>query len=109
MEYIKAANIQDFAGTAKKLINVNDKKILILHIDSEYFAVDNKCTHMGGSLYEGKTEGHIVVCPRHGSGFDVRTGVLARQGKLAFLKVKPANIRTYTVRTDGNDIFIGIE
>lgn len=109
MEYIKAAKTDDFSGEHKKLVTVNEKKILLALVEGKYYAVDNTCTHMGGSLYNGKLDGFNVVCPRHGSTFDVRTGKLSAKGKLAFIKVSPPDIRAYPVKTEGTDILIGIE
>jgi nitrite reductase/ring-hydroxylating ferredoxin subunit len=37
--------------------------------------VDNICPHMGAALDGGDvTEGGTIVCPRHHSAFDLRTG-----------------------------------
>lgn len=37
-------------------------------------AISDVCSHMGGALSEGRREGDSVVCPLHGSRFDLRTG-----------------------------------
>jgi nitrite reductase/ring-hydroxylating ferredoxin subunit len=37
-------------------------------------AIANTCTHLGGPLDEGKREGDTVICPWHGSRFDVCSG-----------------------------------
>jgi nitrite reductase/ring-hydroxylating ferredoxin subunit len=37
-------------------------------------AIANTCSHLGGPLNEGKRDGDTVVCPWHGSRFDLRTG-----------------------------------
>ena len=37
-------------------------------------AIANTCSHFGGPLAEGEREGDIVVCPWHGSRFDVCSG-----------------------------------
>jgi nitrite reductase/ring-hydroxylating ferredoxin subunit len=40
----------------------------------EICAIANTCTHLGGPLNEGERDGDIVVCPWHGSRFDLTTG-----------------------------------
>jgi nitrite reductase/ring-hydroxylating ferredoxin subunit len=40
----------------------------------EVCAIANVCTHLGGPLNEGERDGDSVVCPWHGSRFDLCTG-----------------------------------
>jgi nitrite reductase/ring-hydroxylating ferredoxin subunit len=40
----------------------------------EVCAISATCSHLGGPLYEGKRDGDTVVCPWHGSRFDLCTG-----------------------------------
>ena len=39
-----------------------------------WVAFDDTCTHEECSLAEGELDGGVIVCPCHGSEFDVRTG-----------------------------------
>ncbi|MDD5018703.1 MAG: Rieske 2Fe-2S domain-containing protein [Eubacteriales bacterium] len=108
MKYVKVAQTAEFIQARKKKISIEGRQILLAYVDDAYYAVDNTCTHMGGSLYDGKLDGDHIVCPRHGSEFDLRTGKLARSGKMAFIKVKAGDIRTYPVKIEGDDILVGI-
>jgi nitrite reductase/ring-hydroxylating ferredoxin subunit len=40
----------------------------------EVCAIAATCSHLGGPLDEGKRDGDTVVCPWHGSRFDLCTG-----------------------------------
>jgi len=40
----------------------------------EVCAIAATCSHLGGPLDEGKRDGDSVVCPWHGSRFDLCTG-----------------------------------
>ena len=42
--------------------------------DGEVCAVSAVCSHLGGPLQKGERDGDTVVCPWHGSRFDLRTG-----------------------------------
>jgi 3-phenylpropionate/trans-cinnamate dioxygenase ferredoxin subunit len=44
--------------------------------DGRYGAIDNVCTHDGGTLGEGELDGTCVECPRHGGRFDIFTGTV---------------------------------
>lgn len=109
MEYIKVASTSELKDVRKKKVSLGDREILLANVDGEYYAVDNRCTHMGGSLCDGELEGSSIVCPRHGTRFDVRTGKVAEKGKILFIKVKAEDIRTYPVKVEGTDIFVGVE
>jgi nitrite reductase/ring-hydroxylating ferredoxin subunit len=42
--------------------------------DGDVCAISAVCSHMGGPLDEGEREGDTVICPWHGSRFDLRSG-----------------------------------
>ncbi len=42
--------------------------------EGRFGAIDNVCTHDGGTLGEGELDGECVECPRHGGRFDLFTG-----------------------------------
>ena len=64
-------------GTMKEFV-AEGHEILIARVGDEYYATDNRCTHMGGGLSLGKLEGTVVTCPRHGSQFDLKDGRVVR-------------------------------
>jgi 3-phenylpropionate/trans-cinnamate dioxygenase ferredoxin subunit len=74
MSFIQVATMDQIASGSMRAYTVNDRDILITNYDGKYYAINLKCTHMGGNLSKGKLEGKIVTCPRHGDRFDVTTG-----------------------------------
>jgi len=106
MEYKIIAQINELANGEKKKIVYNDQEILLVNIEGTFYAIDNKCPHMGGSLSDGDLDGFNIVCPRHGSAFDVRTGQLAQTGKMLYIKVKPKDAHTYHVKIDGLNVLV---
>ena len=109
MKYVKAARISALTPGNKMLLTLEGRTILLVNIQNAYYAIDNRCPHMGGSLYDGKLEGSQIICPRHGSVFDVTTGKAVAGGKLLFMKIKVRDAQSYPVKTEGEDILIGIE
>jgi nitrite reductase/ring-hydroxylating ferredoxin subunit/uncharacterized membrane protein len=62
-------------GTAMREVTVDGEKVLLTRSTSgEACAIASTCTHFGGPLAEGERDGDAVVCPWHGSRFDVCTG-----------------------------------
>lgn len=79
------AQTKDIKVGQKLKIPVENREILLVNIDGTLYAVDNKCTHMGGSLYDGDLDGYKVICPKHKTAFDLRTGKVSQQGKIGLL------------------------
>lgn len=51
-------------------------RVTIAHVENELFAFGDECPHQGCSLGEGEIDevADTVVCPCHGSAFDLRNG-----------------------------------
>jgi len=58
------------------VVEVNGASVAVFNIDGKYYAVDDYCPHAGGPLSEGRLDGMTVVCPWHGSCFDLSTGAV---------------------------------
>ena len=108
MGFIQVADTSDLASNKMKMIQAEGKEILLANIDGAFYAVDNRCSHMGGSLANGTLEGHTVTCPRHGTCFDLRSGKLVGEGKLLLFKVHPTDIASYKVKVEGTAILIDL-
>ncbi|HET8743251.1 MAG TPA: Rieske 2Fe-2S domain-containing protein, partial [Gaiella sp.] len=55
-------------------VEVEDRAVCVARTADGWIAFDDTCTHEECSLAEGELDGTIVICPCHGSEFDVRTG-----------------------------------
>lgn len=108
MVYVKAIKASELKNGQKIKAAIKDKDILLINIDNTYYAIDSKCTHMGGELIEGRLDGSHIICPKHGSIFDVKTGKLIEQGKMFKIKVKADDLNSYPVMLKDGDVFIGI-
>ena len=109
MKFVKISEKSQLPKNSKIKKYYNDKEILLVNLNDEYFALDNKCPHMGGSLADGELDGDSIICPRHGSVFDIRTGKVQAKGKLFLFSVKVNDLNIYKVKIDGEDIMIGID
>jgi nitrite reductase/ring-hydroxylating ferredoxin subunit len=74
MAFSNVAFAMDLKPNQMKPVNVNGKPVLLANIGGEYYAIGNKCTHMGCTLTNGELKGEVVQCPCHGSKFNVKTG-----------------------------------
>jgi len=55
-------------------IEIDAVLVAVFNVDGEFYAIDDICTHDGGELAGGAVEGDVVICPRHGARFSLRTG-----------------------------------
>lgn len=55
-------------------VEVEDRFVAVFNVGGEFFAIEDVCTHDGGGLAGGAVEDDVVVCPRHGARFCLRTG-----------------------------------
>jgi len=109
MQFVKAAQTSQIRNGGKLKVRLNHKDILLTMIDDVYYAIDNTCSHMGGSLYDGKLEGDHAVCPKHGSVFNVKTGTVVQPGKIFMIPVRVTDLRSYPVKIEGSDIMIDLD
>jgi 3-phenylpropionate/trans-cinnamate dioxygenase ferredoxin subunit len=59
-----------------KIVREGDLAIGVFNANDELYALEDRCSHDDGPLAEGEFDAEtcVVICPRHGSEFDVRTG-----------------------------------
>lgn len=72
-------------------VDVDGVIVCIARVDGAVYAFQEFCTHRFGPLSEGAFKGCDVVCPWHGSRFDVRTGKVTHG---------PAKVELRTFRTE---------
>ena len=82
-------------------MEVDGKSVLLCNVEGDIYAIEDVCTHDGGALDQGELMGERIMCPRHGAFFDVRTG-----DALTLPAIEP--VRTFKVRTQGEDIFVDL-
>lgn len=78
VRYVPIAPVGNISVDRPFCANVGGRAVAIFKIGDEFFALDNECSHAGGSLCEGDTTGTAVQCPLHASRFDIRTGQVLR-------------------------------
>jgi 3-phenylpropionate/trans-cinnamate dioxygenase ferredoxin subunit len=90
-EWIDVDAVTNLPAGSVALTEVDGTEVAVFNIGGKYYAIQDVCTHDGGTLADGEVEGLEIECPRHGARFDLRTGKVT---------APPAyeDIRTYRVR-----------
>ena len=100
MPLTKAASLQELAvdGLAQRI--VAGRKVLLVRLDGEVLAYEDRCAHLGLPLSAGRLDGASLICPAHEWEYDLRTG----RG------VNPATVclKSYLVKIEGDQILVDV-
>ena len=101
MGFVKLSSINDVKPNSMMGLIVNDQKILLANLNGKYYAIGNKCMHRGCELSKGELIGETVVCPCHGSTYELKTGNFTKGPTK-----KPQ--QTYEIKVENKDIMINL-
>jgi nitrite reductase/ring-hydroxylating ferredoxin subunit len=97
----RAASLGEVAPGTVRLVEVNERPIVLARTASSVYACAALCAHRGGPLAQGRLSGTRLTCPWHGWSYDVRTGQCLFPGRGAALA-------TYPVRIAGDDVWVTV-
>ena len=96
--YVPVANMSDIPPGGVAVVEADGRSLCVGHCeDGTWGAIDNVCTHDGGTLGEGELDDSAVECPRHGGRFDLFSGRV-----LALPPVRPVN--AYETVLEGDEV-----
>ena len=106
MQWVKVFSDEKEARTVlqqdkPQLLIVHGKRICLVMRSNSIYAVQDRCTHNGDSLSNGRVNylGEII-CPWHNYRFDLQTGRECES--------RSADLVTYPIKMDSNGFFVGI-
>lgn len=73
-QYTRAAKDTDVVEGGLFGATVDGVPVLLVRLNGVVHAIGRICTHQDADLAEGSIEDGCVVCPLHGSKFDLTTG-----------------------------------
>jgi 3-phenylpropionate/trans-cinnamate dioxygenase ferredoxin subunit len=73
-DWIDVVAENELAPGTWRTIDVDGTDVAVFNLDGAYYAIEDVCTHDGGVLTGGEVDGDVIVCPRHGARFSIRTG-----------------------------------
>jgi len=93
------ASLDTLPDGAGYLVEAGGQRLALFRRGTEVFALGDRCSHAEASLAEGDVFGDTVECPRHGSAFNLRTGIA-----LSLPATQPVPV--YPAEVEGNDVFV---
>jgi metal-sulfur cluster biosynthetic enzyme/nitrite reductase/ring-hydroxylating ferredoxin subunit len=98
-EFQRVIDVTEVPDPGKTLLEVDGDMVALFHVDGQWHALDDVCTHDGGPLADGELRNHTIACPRHGAKFDIRTGAA-----LTMPAVRPT--RAHEVKVEDGGVWI---
>ena len=98
--YLLAGAAAEIADGAYTVVEAGEYSVLIANLGGEFFAVENRCSHVSSPLEGGRVRRGRIACPLHGAVYDLRTGA-SLAGTLA-----PRGLRTFATRVADGMVWV---
>ncbi|BDH45427.1 3-phenylpropionate/cinnamic acid dioxygenase ferredoxin subunit [Salmonella enterica subsp. enterica serovar Choleraesuis] len=102
MKYIEACSVADLGDGEAMRIDAGPG-IALFHVDGEFYALNDRCSHGNASMSEGYVEDDATVeCPLHAASFCLKTG-------RAMCLPATDPLPTWPVKVEGGKVYIQIQ
>ncbi len=100
---IEVCPVEELPPGTMKLLPAGAITVGVFNLKGRLCAIEDRCSHDDGPLCEGDFEADtaVVICPRHGANFDIRTGE-----PLTLPAVEP--VETFPVRVDAGVVKVDV-
>ena len=98
--FIEVADLEELRASKKKLVHINEDKILLLYSSGVVNALNAICPHKFGPLDEGEVHDQEITCPLHCFMFNIKTGKC--------LNFPNYSVKTYKVVVENEKVKIEI-
>ncbi|MCZ6650053.1 MAG: Rieske (2Fe-2S) protein [Acidobacteria bacterium] len=96
--FTRVAAVDEFRTDRGRMVYYQGTKVAVFRQGDSFFAVNDRCPHMGAAMSGGRITKGIIRCHMHGWEFDVTTGECKTK--------KWAKLPRYEVRIEGNDLLL---
>lgn len=95
MVEVEVAPLEELPPGTMRLVPTDSLTIGVYNCDGKLYAIEDRCSHDDGPLCEGEWEPGlcVVVCPRHGSRFDLQTGIPMTLPAFEAVPTYPVSVR----------------
>ena len=76
MALITVGRVEELPPGSVKIVRAGQVAVGVYNLNGKFCAIEDRCSHDDGPLAEGDhdPERGVVICPRHGSEFDICSG-----------------------------------
>jgi 3-phenylpropionate/trans-cinnamate dioxygenase ferredoxin subunit len=99
---IEVCPLDELPPGAMRLVPAGALTVGVFNCGGSLLAIEDRCSHDDGPLAEGEwdPEACVVVCPRHGSRFDLETGIPMSLPAFEAVRTFPVSVRDGVVVVD---------
>jgi 3-phenylpropionate/trans-cinnamate dioxygenase ferredoxin component len=92
---VEVAPLEELPPGTMRLVEVGTLTIGVYNCAGRFHAIEDRCSHDDGPLCEGEwdPEACAVICPRHGSRFDLESGIPMSLPAFAAVAIYPVSVR----------------
>jgi len=93
--HVEVAPLEELPPGTMRLVDAGALTIGVYNCAGKLHAIEDRCSHDDGPLCEGEWEPEacVVVCPRHGSRFDLESGIPMSLPAFAAVAIYPVSVR----------------
>ena len=73
-ESVQICPVDEVPAEGMKVVTLDGREVAVINHGGKYYAVENRCPHMGGPLGLGQVKNGIITCPWHRFRFELETG-----------------------------------
>src|SRR5713101_5048762 len=100
-ERVRAGSVAELEDRTCTVISAGGHDIAVFAHDGRFFAVDNRCPHMGFPLSRGTVRDGLLTCHWHHARFDLEGG--------GTLDPFADNVRSFPVEVDSGAVFVIVD
>ena len=112
---IRVGTVDEVREEGCRIVDVNGRRVGVISVGEDFYAISDKCPHMGASMCTGSLSGtfvpagpheyvygqddRVIRCPWHGWEFDLESG-------RSLLEPKRVGLKTYRVTEQDGDVVL---
>jgi len=73
-DWVRAGTLEELKARPLTVVRGGTCPLLVVHDRGKFFALDNRCPHLGFPLHRGSVEDGILTCHWHHARFDLASG-----------------------------------
>jgi nitrite reductase/ring-hydroxylating ferredoxin subunit len=94
----RVASAAEAREASPQVVTVGGRTLGLFHHEGSFYAVDNRCPHMGFPLTDGSVDDGILTCPWHHARFELSCGDT--------FDPFADDVRTFPVEVRGDDVYV---
>jgi nitrite reductase/ring-hydroxylating ferredoxin subunit len=100
-ERVRVGSVAELQARTCTLVNAGGHSVAVFTHEGRFYAVDNRCPHMGFPLSRGTVRDGLLTCHWHHARFDLEGG--------GTLDPFADNVRSFPIVVDGDSVFVVLD